>query len=197
MKYSDNMDELSSLAVDMMGLIFYPPSPRYVMEQEGDLLKSPKKLNRVGVFVNEEIETVLHTADRFDLDWVQLHGNESSQYCIKIRKAVPVIKAFSISNRDDFEQTKVYEGCCDLFLFDTKTPYHGGSGQKFDWSLLDSYIGNTPFLLSGGIAADDAPVIKRIKHPLLYGVDLNSRFETQPGIKDINLLKQFIKELQS
>jgi phosphoribosylanthranilate isomerase len=108
---------------------------------------------------------------------------------------MPVIKAFSISERFDFEKIKAYESLWGYFLFDTKTPQYGGSGKKFDWNILDAYDGNIPFFLSGGITMDDIGNIKEIRHPRLYGVDLNSKFETEPGLKDMELLKQFIKQL--
>lgn len=197
MKYPDNIKELLTLPVDMMGLIFYPKSPRYVVGGQDEIVACKQDVKFVGVFVNETVDTVLHIVRNFELDFVQLHGNEPVEYCSEVRKSVPVIKAFSVADRHDFEQTQPYEGLCDYFLFDTKTPAYGGSGHKFDWTLLDCYMGKTPFLLSGGIAIDDAQAIKKISHPLLYGIDLNSRFEIEPAVKDISMLKQFINEIKN
>lgn len=202
MKYPDNISELIELPIDMMGMIFYEKSPRYVeklsLYEIDSLIKQTTNngIDRVGVFVNEDIDTVLEKVDKYALDMVQLHGNESPEYVHELNKKTPVIKAFSIAMAEDIEKTKEYDRLFGYFLFDTKTPQHGGSGQKFDWSVLDAYAGATPFLLSGGIGSEDGEVIKQINHPKFYGIDLNSRFETEPGRKDINLLKQFIKSIQ-
>lgn len=197
MKYPDNIADLMKLPVDMMGLIFYPRSPRYIGDEEVFIEKAETQAKRVGVFVNEETKIIEQKVMQYHLDYVQLHGNESVQTCRGLNSLIPVIKAFSISDQSDFAQTKDYEGACRFFLFDTKTTNYGGSGRKFDWGILDNYDGKTPFLLSGGITAEDVQVIKEIKHPMLYGIDLNSRFEVTPGLKNINLLEQFIKEIKS
>lgn len=200
-RYLDNIAELAELPVDMMGMIFYPQSPRYIGKlsspEIGAFIQYTTKngIDRVGVFVNEDIETVLETVDKYALDWVQVHGDESPQYVRELNKRIPVIRALSISGKEDIEKTNNYKGLFGYFLFDTKTGSYGGSGKKFDWSLLDLYNGTTPFLLSGGISADDADEILRIDHSKFYGVDLNSRFETEVGKKDITLLKKFIKKL--
>lgn len=200
-RYLDNIAELAELPVDMMGMIFYPQSPRYIgklssPEIDAFIQYTTKNgIDRVGVFVNEDIETVLETVDKYALDWVQVHGDESPQYVRELNKRIPVIRALSISGKEDIEKTNDYKGLFGYFLFDTKTGSYGGSGKKFDWSLLDLYNGTTPFLLSGGISAGDADEILRIDHSKFYGVDLNSRFETEVGKKDITLLKKFIKKL--
>lgn len=200
-RYLDNIAELAELPVDMMGMIFYPQSPRYIGKlsspEIGAFIQYTTKngIDRVGVFVNEDIETVLETVDKYALDWVQVHGDESPQYVRELNKRIPVIRALSISGKEDIEKTNDYKGLFGYFLFDTKTGSYGGSGKKFDWSLLDLYNGTTPFLLSGGISTDDADEILRIDHSKFYGVDLNSRFETEVGKKDITLLKKFIKKL--
>jgi len=201
MKYPQNIAELTELPIDLMGMIFYLKSPRYVDKLSDSEIESISQItthatiDRVGVFVNEDIETIKQIIDTYLLDVIQLHGNESPEFCKELNKIIPVIKAFSISEISDLEQTKNYQGLWGYFLFDTKTPQYGGSGQKFDWSILDAYDGKTPFLLSGGIAVDDAEAIKAIKHPKFYGVDLNSRFEIEPGLKNIKQLKKFIKAL--
>lgn len=199
MKYPENIEELNKLSIDYMGMIFYPKSPRYIDNQEWQAEANihSSNIKRVGVFVNSTEAYIVEMIDRYKLDLIQLHGNESPDFCAELNEFIPIIKAFSISESSDFEQTKAYEGLRGYFLFDTKTPQYGGSGKKFDWAILDAYDGDTPFFLSGGISAEDVEPIKAIKHPWLYGVDLNSKFETEPGLKDIQLLDQFIKQLRN
>lgn len=198
MKYPENIQELVTLPIDYMGLIFYEKSPRYVSQLDLlDLLNSTHSIERVGVFVNENIEIIRQKAKEYHLSFAQLHGNESPEFCKELSQFVNIIKAFSVADESDLEKTKDYENLCSYFLFDTKTSQYGGSGQKFDWTALDAYEGSTPFLLSGGISVNDVEAIRAIKHPRFEGVDLNSCFETQPGLKNINLLKQFITDIQS
>ena len=197
MREAENIREVASLGIDLMGFIFWAKSSRYVSERPAYL---PTKCKRVGVFVNENIETVRRLAADYALDYIQLHGHESPEYCAQL-KGMHLIKAISVSGRDDIATYKAYEGLVDYFLFDTKCPSVGGSGQQFDWSVLSAYDGNTPFLLSGGIGPDDAhrlhqafalnafPVEKCI------GIDLNSRFELAPGLKDAAALRKFLNEL--
>ncbi len=205
----ENIEALAKLPIDFMGFIFYKKSPRNVtgdklekwLHKNGAVLGNIK---RVGVFVNAEIEEILNRVHDFGLDYVQLHGNESPGYCREIQsfwaastlKNARFIKAFAVDAEFDFEQTRAYEGICSLFLFDTKTPQHGGSGVSFDWNLLEKYKGNTPFLLSGGIDEGDAEAIKQLNIPQLYGVDVNSRFEVQPGVKDVEKLGRFLEKLE-
>lgn len=198
MKYPSNINDLAELPIDFIGMIFYPKSPRFVEDLTlEDLSVLPPYVKRIGVFVNVELEQILDKANQYKLDLIQLHGNESPEFCKQLNNVIPVIKAFSISDMFDFEQTRLYEGLCHYFLFDTKTPNYGGSGKKFDCSILESYKGNTDFFLSGGISEKDVIEIRKIKHPKFQGLDLNSRFETEPGIKDISLLKKFINELKN
>lgn len=192
MKYPDNIVELSQLPINWMGMIFYEKSPRFV--EQSPIATS--NLKRVGVFVNADLDYIVNKIETYNLDYIQLHGNESPDFCKEIRKIKPVIKAFSISQIDDFANVANYEGSCDYFLFDTKTPQYGGSGMKFDWAILNQYKGDTPFLLSGGIGSEDAKAIKALDHPQMAGIDLNSRFEMEAGLKDINLLANFIKEIR-
>lgn len=202
MKDPQNIKELACLPVDFMGLIFYPKSSRYAagltsIELNDSLSKGVK---RVGVFVDEKVDVILSNIKKYDLDYVQLHGSESPDICKRIKMEYPhvgVIKVFSVSESFDFEDTKEYEAVSDYFLFDTKTPQYGGSGQKFDWSVLDSYKGSIPFFLSGGISSDDIEAIKSIKHPRLFALDLNSKFEVSSGYKNIELLKIFIDNLKN
>ncbi|GHV16833.1 N-(5'-phosphoribosyl)anthranilate isomerase [Bacteroidia bacterium] len=198
MKYPGNIRELNKLPVDFTGLIFHKKSPRYVDDlKPADIRNSfHGGKEKVGVFVNADMDYIIQMVNEYTLYLIQLHGDESPDFCKELNKTAPVIKAFSITENFDFDQTKAYEGICDYFLFDTKTSQHGGSGLKFDWKILDRYSGNTPFFLSGGISSEDAERIKEIQHPQLYAVDLNSRFETAPGLKDIELVEQFIKRLK-
>lgn len=199
MKYPENIQKLNKLPIDYMGMIFYEKSPRYIDYQlwQNVVDIHSSNIKRVGVFVNSTIDYIVEMIDKYKLDLIQLHGNESPKFCSELNKFIPIIKAFSISEASDFEQTKAYEGLRGYFLFDTKTPKYGGSGKKFDWAILDAYDGDTPFFLSGGISAEDVQQIKATKHPRLYGVDLNSKFEIEPGLKDIQLLDQFIKQLRN
>ena len=187
MKYPDNISDLSMLPIDFIGMIFYEKSPRYVSDLQPEEINTRGK-ELVGVFVNASETEIMQMTNKYNLDLIQLHGSESPEFCKKLNETMPVIKAFSIADASDFEQTKEYEGLWGYFLFDTKTPQYGGSGQKFDWQILKEYKGSMPFLLSGGISIDDVEAIKQIKHPRFEGIDLNSRFEIEPGLKDINKL---------
>ena len=188
MRDAENIREVEALGIDMMGFIFYPKSSRYFSEQPAYL---PQKCKRVGVFVNEDVENIKKIADNYALDFIQLHGHESIEDVQKLQDR-KVIKAFNIATKEDLDATVPYVGLVDYFLFDTKGPSVGGNGEKFDWSILDAYNGDTPFLLSGGIGPDDAERIKTFRHPKCIGIDLNSRFEIEPGIKDIVKLKTFL-----
>lgn len=184
------------LSIDLMGFIFWPRSVRYVSERPAYL---PHNAKRVGVFVNETIGQVKRIAADYALDLIQLHGQESPSYIRQLRSAcgdaIAIIKAFSISTPTDLLQTIPYAGLADYFLFDTKTRLPGGSGEQFDWRVLDDYDGETPFFLSGGIGPDDVPRLRHFQHPKCIGIDLNSRFEVSPALKDINKLKTFILAL--
>lgn len=201
MKNPNNIEELSSLSINYMGFIFYPKSPRYIAGLKPEILNIlSDSTKRVGVFVNEKVASLFKTIEKYGLDAVQLHGNETPQYCEDLIETFPeitIIKALSISDIKDIEKTDEYEEVCDYFLFDTKTSQYGGSGQKFNWEILNSYKGNKPFFLSGGISMEDIEEIKNIQHPNLYGLDLNSKFESEPGLKDLYLLKKFIKKIKN
>ena len=191
MREAENIREVEALSIDLMGFIFWEKSSRYISKRPAYL---PTKCKRVGVFVDEDIESVKRIADDYALDYIQLHGHESSDYCAQLQ-GLHLIKAISVSSRNDIATYKTYEGLVEYFLFDTKCPSVGGSGQQFDWSVLSAYDGSTPFLLSGGIGPDDAERIKSFHHPQCAGIDLNSRFELAPGLKDVIKLQAFIKEL--
>ena len=191
MRKAENIREVEALGIDLMGFIFWPKSSRFVAEPPAYL---PTRCKRVGVFVDENIETVKRIADEYALDYIQLHGHESPDYCAQLQ-GMHLIKAISVSGRDDIVAYKAYEGLVDYFLFDTKCPSVGGSGQQFDWTFLSAYDGDTPFLLSGGIGLNDAERVKSFHHPKCIGIDLNSRFELAPGLKDVSALHQFFNEL--
>lgn len=201
MKNPNNIEELSSLSINYMGFIFYPKSPRYIEGLKPEILNIlSDSTKRVGVFVNEKVASLFKTIEKYGLDAVQLHGNETPQYCEDLIETFPeitIIKALSISDIKDIEKTDEYEEVCDYFLFDTKTSQYGGSGQKFNWEILNSYKENKPFFLSGGISMEDIEEIKNIQHPNLYGLDLNSKFESEPGLKDLYLVKKFIKKIKN
>ena len=188
MREADNIREVEALGIDMMGFIFWPKSSRYV-SQRPDYL--PKRVKRVGVFVDEDPEQVKRMAGAYGLDYIQLHGQESPSYIFQLR-GLHVIKAFNISTAEDLIQTQPYEGLVDYFLFDAKGKSVGGNGEKFNWDVLDAYQGNTPFLLSGGIGPDDTERVNAFHHPKCIGIDLNSRFELSPGLKDVAKLKEFM-----
>ncbi|MBR2234577.1 MAG: phosphoribosylanthranilate isomerase [Prevotella sp.] len=188
MRDADNIREVDALGIDMMGFIFWPKSSRYVSERPAYL---PQRAQRVGVFVDEDVEQVRRTAADYALDYIQLHGAERPAYVGQLREW-RIIKAFNIATVHDFAQTKPYEGLVDYFLFDAKGKSVGGNGEKFDWDVLQAYAGGTPFLLSGGIGPDDAERVKAFHHPQCVGIDLNSRFEKEPGLKDIIKLKTFL-----
>lgn len=190
----ENIRQTEQLGVDFIGFIFYPRSPRFLFEMPTYL---PVRSRRIGVFVNESKDNILMYADRFGLDYIQLHGNESPEFCHNLQAAgMKLIKAFSIATPRDLSSVSAYEGLCQYYLFDTKTPQYGGSGNQFDWTLLNRYTGNTPFLLSGGINQYSAAAIRNFHHPRLAGVDINSRFESSPGLKDIGRIQTFIRELR-
>lgn len=195
MRDAENIHEVEKLDIDLMGMIFYPQSIRYVNSPPNYL---PQRAKRVGIFVNESLEKVLSIKEQYSLSFIQLHGTESAEYCLSLhRKGIATIKAFAISTPSDLEATKKYEGMCSYFLFDTKCEEHGGSGKQFDWSVLSNYQGNTPFLLSGGISPECAGKLKAFQHKSFAGIDINSKFEKSPGIKDLKQLSIFINELRN
>jgi phosphoribosylanthranilate isomerase len=205
MRDPTNIEAISALPIHFMGFIFYEKSPRYVAHSD-DISACADDLTKVGVFVNAEIGYILHKIDKYDLDAVQLHGNETPQYIedlsnemwSKLRfvanSDIEIIKAFPVDSDFDFETVKPYEDAVKYFLFDTKTPQHGGAGIKFDWSILEKYNSEIPFLLAGGISENDVEEISKIaaQNPMLYGLDLNSKFEIEPALKDVEKLKSFL-----
>jgi len=194
MKYQDNLEKILEVAQpDMIGMIFHPLSSRFVRDF---YLTLPEGIKKVGVFVNPGKDYIFEKIIEHDLDIIQLHGEEPPEFCENLKRGdLTIMKAFGIENSDSFNQVKDYTYSCDYLLFDTKHPAHGGSGKRFNWSLLDNYNGKVPFLLSGGIGPNDAKKILSIDHPALLGVDINSRFELEPAVKDYASLKKFTDEL--
>ncbi|WP_455671973.1 phosphoribosylanthranilate isomerase [Phocaeicola sp.] len=195
MREPENIRAVEQCGTDWMGFIFFPHSSRYVAQCPEYL---PSGCKRVGVFVNERTEAILLKAKQFNLHYIQLHGKETPEQCRKLKAAgLGTIKVFSISRAEDLQPTICYEGICDYFLFDTACPGYGGSGKAFDWNVLAAYQGNTPFLLSGGLNPAGIESLKAFHHPAWAGVDLNSGFETAPGMKDATLLQTFIEQIKN
>lgn len=225
MRETENIREVAELGVDMMGFIFWPESPRFVkmisaqagiipdyseerlrnmrqgQEPSSTTVCRPK---RVGVFVDEMPQSIVTRVYNYDLDYVQLHGNESVVMIENLKRTlvpdiapnIKIIKALSIREKDDVKRWRDYEGAADMLLFDTKCKTVGGSGEQFDWSVLETYDGNIPFLLSGGVGPDDAERVLKFSHPQFAGIDLNSRFEISPALKDVEKLKSFIQTIR-
>jgi phosphoribosylanthranilate isomerase len=198
MRDKDNITQLIELPIDYIGFIFHPQSPRYIGEMIAkDILEIiPDRIKKVGVFVNRPIKEVLRTAKENQLQNIQLHGNEIPDYCNVLKdEGFIVIKAFKAEPELLTCETANYRFTADYLLFDTPTANYGGSGQKFDWQMLMIQKLYLPFFLSGGISLDDAVKIKNLEIPGLFALDINSRFETEPGVKDIGMIKQFIEAL--
>ena len=201
MREAENIASIALLKPDFMGFIFYSFSSRDVSTS---LLKEivdkvPKDIKKVAVFVNENLENVLSIIKEYGFSCVQLHGNESVEYCKSIKETgISVIKVFSIQTSLDFDLIEKYDDVADYYLFDTKSPKHGGTGQKFDWTLLENYRSQKPVLLSGGINSEDVQQVKDIveKFPFIKGLDLNSKFEISPAIKDSDKLESFIRAVR-
>lgn len=191
MREANNIEELGALPIDYVGFIFYPKSPRYVAQRPSCTL--PSSIQKVGVFVNATKEEILNKVKDFDLQVVQLHGNESPEFCAQIGQAgLCTFKAFGIDEDFDWAAGAPYIGKVDYFLFDTKSKHYGGTGLSFDWEVLKSYPYHTPYWLSGGLSTDNLVEACRFEDERLYGFDLNSKFEIEPGIKNIDLLTQAI-----
>lgn len=189
------LQQLDGLDIDFAGLIFYKDSPRYIGDKiaKSELKKADFDLKKVGVFVNPEMIEVLDAIDEYGLDAVQLHGDESPEMCEDLSSEVEVIKVFRIKGNEDIDKlVSPYDAVCDYYLFDKATDYSiGGTGEQFDWNILTKAKIEKPFFLSGGIAVEDAAKIKAFKHPDFFGADINSKFETAPGVKDMSKVLQF------
>jgi len=203
MRDPGNIVDLALLEPDYMGLIFYPKSKRFAENPDKGILKNlPDSVKITGVFVDEKIEAILQKVDEYGLNAVQLHGYESVIFCKQLRdlldvrlnfKKVEIIKAFGIFPGFDFNQLKPFNYVVDYFLFDTKTSEHGGSGITFDWKILEQYKGQKPYFLSGGLSPENISEINNLGFKQLFGIDLNSKFELEPGLKDINRLQSAFK----
>ena len=197
MRDPDNIRAVEALGIDLMGFIFWPKSSRFVGERPSYL---PENCRRVGVFVDAAKEDILRTVEEFRLDVVQLHGHETPEAVGVLKEvlnpAVRIVKCLAVMTPEDLEQTAAYADVCEAFLFDTKGKLPGGNGKQFDWSVLQGYTGRLPFILSGGIGPGDAQRIREFRHPACIGIDLNSRFEIAPALKDAASLKTFIETIR-
>ena len=207
MKYQDNISQVATLQPDYLGFIFYEKSARFL---EAAIPQTPNTIKRVGVFVNESYDIILEKINTYHLQAVQLHGNESPEFCDALRQAeldsasnqknpkqaqVEIIKVFSIKDEFNFDILKPYEDVCDYYLFDTKGKLPGGNGYTFDWSVLNDYPSTKPFFLSGGIGLDQTEnvlsFLRGQESKYCYAIDVNSKFEIKPGLKNIDELKEF------
>ena len=197
--HAENIQAVAKTGIQWTGFIFYTPSPRCLLRDPAEAERVRQLITadafrpkRVGVFVNASQEEIMEVAQQYRLDYLQLHGHESPDFCYALQKrGYALIKAFSIATAEDLAHTADYAGRVDYFLFDTKCAGYGGSGQRFDWSLLQDYQGETPFLLSGGIRPEMAADLQRFHHPRWAGIDLNSGFESAPGVKQAETLRSF------
>ncbi|MDE6866216.1 MAG: phosphoribosylanthranilate isomerase [Muribaculaceae bacterium] len=198
MREAGNIKEVAASSIDYMGFIFYPKSPRYCGDTltPEDISTLPAGIVPVAVTVNASEEEIEDIARRLGISSFQLHGSESPELCARLRKkGYKIFKAFGIREDEDFSRMLPYVDVTDLFIFDTSSARHGGTGRKFDWSLLKKYRLPQRFLLSGGIGPEDAGEINNFLHPCFAGIDLNSKFETEPGLKDAGLLETFLHKL--
>ncbi len=198
MRDVENITALIELKPDFIGFIFYDKSPRFVenslnMEYLG---KIPSSIKKVGVFVNATVDYILQTSRKYGLNYAQLHGNETPDFCKNLRqKGVSIIKAFSVDDNFVFSQLNNYKPHVDFFLFDAKGNNHGGNGVTFDWQILKRYDNQKPYLLAGGLDLDNINLVHEIS-PKPYAIDVNSKFELEPGLKDINKISDLIAKLK-
>ena len=192
MKYPENILEVSQLLPDYLGFIFYKKSSRYF---DGEIPEIPKTIKKVGVFVDATFDEVISKIEKYDLDLIQLHGNETPEFCKNLKQdKIEIIKVFSVDDDFEFNILEKYEQVCDYFLFDTKGKLHGGNGITFNWKILDKYKSKKLLILSGGIGITEIEKIKTMSLPI-FAIDINSKFEIEPGLKNTNLLQQFITQL--
>jgi phosphoribosylanthranilate isomerase len=198
------LEVLDEMGVDLAGFIFYPKSPRYMVEKiPADYLRKFKgKIAKVGVFVNMPYEELMRTVEDYRLDMVQLHGDEIPRYCEQVANYITVIKAFRLSDNDPIDwMAKPYEEACDMYMFDTLGAGYGGTGKKFDWSMLKNSRIDKLFFLSGGIEPSDGERLKSfVKEDIakkIFAVDINSKFETSPGVKDLEKVREFVENLKA
>jgi phosphoribosylanthranilate isomerase len=199
---ADQLRQLDELGIDYAGLIFFRQSSRFMLDKllTTDIKNLSLSLKKVGVFVNASEEFINAQVELYGLDLVQLHGDETPAFCKHISSTVSVIKAFRItkSNEQNIDwMIKPFEEYCDYYLFDTnRKGAYGGTGEKFEWNILLSNQINKPFFLSGGIGLDEVDKLKSFQHPFLYAVDINSKVEVEPGVKDLEQVKMFVEELK-
>ena len=203
MKYQDNIIDVANLQPDYLGFIFFNGSKRYFTE---DVPELPEKIKKTGVFVNATVGEIFNTVIKYQLSAIQLHGEESVAYCQELKqefeaiKALEIIKVFSVGHSFNFKSLQPYEEVCDYFLFDTKGKERGGNGITFDWKILQQYPSKKPFFLSGGIGLDEMESLKAFltsdASRYCYAIDVNSKFEIEPGLKKIDELKMFIRLLK-
>lgn len=207
MKQPENISEVAALQPDYMGFIFYEKTPRYF---EAEIPELNSGIKKTGVFVNASVDYILEKVKEHKLQTVQLHGRESAEFCQELQiifagmEKMEIIKVFSVKEEFDFSELEKYEKIVDYFLFDTKGKTKGGTGETFNWELLKDYPSSTPFFLSGGIGLEEIEAIKKLqkhfakqnKEELFYAVDVNSKFEKQPGFKDFEKLSTFIMQFK-
>lgn len=197
MRDPKNILDVAATQPDFMGFIFYRHSKRFVGDDFEIPNDFPKNIQRVGVFVNEDADHMLELVRKHQLNFVQLHGDESAQVCMALKTKTKVIKVFRVDDHFDFNQTKEFDGSADFFMFDTKTSDYGGSGKSFDWSALKKYNQSTPFFLSGGLSPDNVRQVLDLKVPRLFAIDINSGVERAPGLKNVHLINSIIDILNS
>lgn len=199
----DQLIKLDELGVEFAGFIFYPKSPRYIKKfhlSAIDVKREKLNINRVGVFVNETAEEILKTVDDWRLQMVQLHGDESPKFCEHISNHITTIKAFRIGPDENIEwKIYPYRDSADMYLFDTVGVNYGGTGVQFDWTMLEKVNIGKPYFLSGGIGPDDAERVKAFSETQhdLFSLDVNSRFEISPGVKDMEMVEEFVKRIRN
>jgi len=197
------LEALDEMGVDLAGFIFYPKSPRYMVEKiPADYLRKFRaKIAKVGVFVNMPYEELMRTVEDYRLDMVQLHGDEIPRYCEQVANYITVIKAFRLSDNDPIDwMAKPYEEACDMYMFDTLGAGYGGTGKKFDWNVLKNSTIDKLFFLSGGIEPSDEKrlnlFVKEEIAKKIFAVDINSKFETSPGVKDLEKVREFVEKVK-
>lgn len=200
----EQVNQLNEMGIEFCGFIFYPKSPRYVFKHMPaiNIKRIRGKINKVGVFVNTPVDEIVRTVDDCGLYLVQLHGDETPKECERIANYVSVIKAFRLSENDNILwKIKDYMDVCDMFLFDTEGAGYGGTGKKFNWDVLKGLAINKPFFLSGGIQPGDISALLEFKKDSvakdLFSIDINSRFEISPGVKDMTLIRSFVTQLKT
>lgn len=200
MRNRENIDAVAALQPDYLGFIFYYKSPRFLGATylPENIRHLPSGIKRTGVFVNASAQEINSAVTRYELNAVQLHGNESCELCLLVKQmGVEVVKAFQVDEDFDFSMLKPYAAVCDYYLFDTKTKAYGGSGHKFDWTILEKYDNNKPIFLSGGITKEDVKDIMSLQHLNIYAVDINSKFEIEPALKDVDMVAGFMNEIKN